>query len=430
MKRISHIGAGLLATAFALSGLPAQAQYANEFHIAKVVKQGTTTQPIAGSGTVEVQVQVNADGTHKVMKVLKSSNEGDNAAALEIAQTSTYRPATKGTTPQTSFYSFVLKFNGKSVANSVDESAGTPGGSEIEALIRDKKYDEAIAKTNVSLISSPGNPQLLQLLGIAQYFKGDEVASATAFAKVPTINKEWANLAASAFAGAAVTQSAVDAEQSMTFAQKAVGLANNANSNFALGVAQLANKQYAAAIATLKPVHDKATGSTKLQIDRELLTAYLGTNDTDGINAMSAEMKTLDPTGNSAALAIGNHYLLMGNAAVQAKDYEGAVKAYDQAIATGDPKVAVTGELGAALAIIQMPKPDYARAKGYAVKAVTGAPDDPNANFAAGIAFAGTGDKKGAITYLKKADDLAKAAGNVGLSLQIENQLKSLQAGP
>ena len=66
----------------AVTSIPALAQYANEFSIAKVVKQGTTSQAIAGSGTVKVQVQVNADGSHKVMKVISSTNPGDNAGSI------------------------------------------------------------------------------------------------------------------------------------------------------------------------------------------------------------------------------------------------------------------------------------------------------------------------------------------------------------
>ena len=61
-----------------------------------------------------MQVQVNADGSHKAIKVIRSTNPGDNAAAMDIAQNSSYRPAHRGSTPVTSFYDFTLKFNGKS----------------------------------------------------------------------------------------------------------------------------------------------------------------------------------------------------------------------------------------------------------------------------------------------------------------------------
>ena len=42
----------------ALLPLSAFAQYTSEFMPAKLIKQGTTTKSVAGSGTVIVQVQV------------------------------------------------------------------------------------------------------------------------------------------------------------------------------------------------------------------------------------------------------------------------------------------------------------------------------------------------------------------------------------
>ncbi|HUA10294.1 MAG TPA: hypothetical protein VMA98_13585, partial [Candidatus Acidoferrales bacterium] len=84
-------------------------------------------------------------------------------------------------------------------------------------------------------------------------------------------------------------------------------------------------------------------------------------------------------------------------------------------------------------AIMREAKPDYGKAKDYAQKAVAGAPDDAQANYALGIAyaaiFASSGkpdDKTQALNYLNKSDQLAKAAGNEGLALQIEAQIKNI----
>ena len=76
-----RIVASSVAVLVAIAQAPALAQYANEFTPAKLIHQGKTTNAIAGSGTVVVQVQVNADGSHKAVKVIRSSNSGDNAAA-------------------------------------------------------------------------------------------------------------------------------------------------------------------------------------------------------------------------------------------------------------------------------------------------------------------------------------------------------------
>jgi TonB family protein len=443
MNRINRIVAGLAALSIASAALPALAQSA-DFSLAKVIKQGTTTQPIAGSGTVQVQVQVNADGSHKVVKILKSTNAGDNAAAMEIAQNSSYRPARNGSKPVTSFYDFNLRFNGKSV-QTPEETAISSGGSgggdtaAIDALVRAGKYKDAIAKANAALLSSPGNSGVLQLLGVAQYYDNDFTDAAATFSRVQDIKKPFQPIAAQAFATGAVRASQTNPAQSLDYANKAVALSGDATSKFALGVAQLANKQNAAAVTTLKAVHDqlmsdsKADAKTKLNVDQELLQAYLANNDSAGANAIAAEMKTLDPSGSGAARAMSQHYLQLGSDAMTAGDFPTAAKNFDLAAASASGQDAVTANTFAAFAVMREAKPDYGKAKDYAQKAVTGAPDDAQANFALGLAYYGTyassnksDDKTQALNYLNKADQLAKAAGNEGLALQIEAQIKNI----
>jgi len=445
MNRMSRIIAGACALAVAGAAVPALAQYSSEFTPAKVTRQGTTTHPIAGSGTVQVQVQVNADGSHKVIKVLKSTNAGDNAAALEIAQNSSYIPAHRGKTPITSFYDFNLRFNGKSLSQTPEEVA--IGGSSsatagIDALVRAGKYKDAIAKANAALLSSPGDPGVLQLLGVAQYYDGDLTDSAATFSRVQDIKKPFQPIAAQAFATAAVRVSASNPSQALDYAHKAVVLSkSDATSRFALGVAELANKQNADAIATLKGVHDammsdpKADTQTKLNVDEELLQAYLANNDSAGAGAISAEMKSLDPSGNSAASrAIAQHYLQLGSDAMKANDFATAAKNFDLAASSaGSGPDAVTANTFASFAIMREGKPDYSKARDYAQKAVAGAPDDAQANYALGLSYFGvyqtsqkSDDKTQALKYLNKSDQLAKAAGNEGLALQIEAQIKNI----
>ncbi len=443
MNRINRIVAGLAALTIVSAALPALAQ-TTDFSIAKVIKQGTTTQPIAGSGTVQVQVQVNADGTHKVIKILKSTNPGDNAAAMEIAQNSSYRPARNGSKPVTSFYDFNLRFNGKSV-QTPEETAisetGSGGGetAAIDALVRAGKYKDAIAKANAALLSSPGNSGVLQLLGVAQYYDNEFTDAAATFSRVQDIKKPFQPIAAQAFATGAVRTSQTNPAQSLDYANKAVALSGDATSKFALGVAQLANKQYAAAVTTLRGVHDqlmsdsKADAKTKLNVDQELLQAYLANNDSAGANATAAEMKALDPSGSGASRAMSQHYLQLGSDAMTAGDFPTAAKNFDLAAASASGQDAVTANTFAAFAVMREAKPDYGKAKDYAQKAVTGAPDDAQANFALGLAYYGTyassnksDDKTQALTYLNKADQLAKAAGNEGLALQIEAQIKNI----
>jgi TonB family protein len=432
MKSFSRIVAGASVIAIAAAASPAFAQYANEYVPPKLVHKGSTSVGLSGNGTVKIQVQVNPDGTHKATKVLTSTNHGDDAAAMEIAQNSTYKPAERGGKPIPSFYDFTLKFSGSSVSAAGPVEKGAAGS--VDALIRQRKYSDAVAKAQAALQNNPSDTQLNQMLGLAEYYAKDEVAAAEAFNKVSTPTKQYTAVAASSYATAAVKLAPTNSAQALEYAHKAVALDNSTNSHFSLGVAQLASKQYGDAITTLKGVHDKVSDSkVKLAVDRELLEAYIDTNDTAGASATSAEMKQLDPSANAGARLMGNHLLQAGSDALTAKNYDAALKNFDQAASLGDPQIAVTANTLAAFSIYRMDKPDYAKAKAYADKAVAGNPNDAQANFAEGIAYAGTfanshsaDDKKQALTYLNKADTLAKAAGNMGLSIQIEQQIKNV----
>ncbi|HXB84270.1 MAG TPA: energy transducer TonB [Candidatus Acidoferrum sp.] len=434
-----------VATLFAVGQIPALAQYANEFVPAKLIKEGKTSTTIAGSGKVVVQVQVNADGSHKVTKIISSTNSGDNAAATEIANSSTYRPARRGTTPITAFYDFTLRFNGRTVVQSSSGSSGvslsgaslTPAASQVAALIRAGQYAQAKSKAQMELLNSPGDDSLREMLGVASYDAGDFTAASAAFDKVPTIGAQFRSAAAQSFAAAAVKGATDNPEQSLAYAQKAVALAPDTNSRFALGVAQLANNDSAAALASLKAAHDTAMADSKIplaskvNIDAELLQAYLANNDVQDAQAIAAQIKQLDPSSTAGARAMGASLLKSGQAAAVAKDTATALRDYDQAAAVGDPTVAVTANVLAAFAIAQGPKPDYKRMQSYADKAIALQPDNPQANFAEGIALTAQwssshddGTKKRATDALAKADQLAKAQGNEALSLQIETFVK------
>lgn len=444
----------LAATAFlGFSQLPALAQYANEFTPAKLIKQGTTTHDIAGNGTVVVQVQVNADGSHKVIKVLRSTNSGDNAAAMDIAQTSSYHPAHRGSKPETSFYDFTLKFNGKAVVNTPSESEGGSGGGggggtapagnlspaagQVAALIRQGQYHQAVSKAQAELLSSPGDESLHQMLGIAAFDAGDFTTAAAAFDKVTTIGSQFRPIAARSFAAAAVRVAQSNPAQSLEYAQKAMALDSGTNSRFALGVAQLANNDTTAAIASLKAAHDAAMSDSKIptaskvNMDSELEQAYLANHDTASAQAIAAQIKQLDPNSTAGSAAMASTLIKSGNEAVDAKDTDTALKDFDQAAASGDPKIAVTANTLAAFAIARSAKPDYKRMEAYAEKALAVSPDDAAANFAQGIAltaqWASSHDdatKKRAAAALDKADQQAKAEGNEAMALQIETFVK------
>jgi TonB family protein len=444
MKAQIRIVAPAVAVLVALAASAASAQYASEFTPAKLIKQGTSSQSVAGSGTVIVQVQVNADGTHKAIKVIHSTNSGDNAAAMEIAQSSTYRPARRGGKSVTSFYDFTLKFNGKMVAAPSSANAGVPAGgsvspaaSQVAALIRQGQYDAAKSKAEMELLSAPSDESLRQMLGIAAFDGGDAVTAAAAFDKVGTIGAQFRPIAARSFATAAVKLAQTNPAQALGYAQKAMALDPAPDSRFALGVAQLANKDNAAALESLKAAHDatisdpKVPITSKVNIDSQLLQAYLANNDTAGAQSIAAEIKRLDPNSTAGAQAMGANLIKSGNAAAEAKDTATALRDFDQAASLGDPTVAVTANTLAAFAIGRSDKPDYKRMQAYADKALAIKPDYAPANFAEGISLAGQwasshddATKKKAMDALDKADQEAKADGDTALSLQIETFVK------
>ena len=438
MKRLRLVAATLaFAVLAALGTLPARAQYASEFVPAKLTKQGKTTTPWAGPGLVVLQVEVFPNGSFRVVKVIRTTNKGDVAAALEIAKTSTYEPARRGKKPIQAYYDYTLKF-GKSVVRSGEQIGGGALG-RIDALIHAGKYADAKQAASTYLLAHPGNELALQYLGIADYFTSDFASAAQAFDKVATIGAPFKEAAAQSFAALSVQKATVDPDQSLLYAQKAYALDSSPNSLYALGVAQFGMKQYAQSIASLQKARgilfaQKSTPTaSKVAIDSHLLQAYLQTGDTTNSNAMIAELKTLDPTGNPGARFVGIFYLQQGVAAAKAMKPVEALAALDKAAAAGDPKVAVSAYTQAAFVLIQGKSPDYDRARGYAKKALAIDPNDPEALFASGIGEAGVGvvyhradlmDR--AKVTLKKALALAKAGNNAALVLQIQNFLKHL----
>lgn len=436
MNRSSRVAIAAGIVAFALSFVPAQAQYANEFSPAKRLAAGTTSHSIGGKGTVIVQVQVNADGSHKAIKVIKSTNPANNAAAMELAQTATYRPAHRGPKAVVSFYDYTLKFTAKGLASETDTGAL----GQIRAMIRSGNYATAKSKASAYVLSNPGDSQGRILLGLADYYAGDNPGSAAAFAAVPSIDKKFQVVAAQAFASAAVNLAATNANLALSYATKAYALDKGTNSLFALGVAQLNSPGKAAdAVASLKKARDDAFAmkttdlKSKINLDSALLSAYQKNGDSANAQVVAAEIKVLDPTSKVPGQVIGAALLDQARAQRTAKNYDASVALYDKAAAAGDPSVAVTADAEAAFTLQAEAKPDYAKVKAYADKAIAIKPDDASANFAEAVAYTGMyytagrkdADKASANSYAQKAIQYARAAGNEALALTVESFVKT-----
>jgi tetratricopeptide (TPR) repeat protein len=175
----------------------------------------------------------------------------------------------------------------------------------------------------------------------------------------------------------------------------------------------------------------KIPTSSKVNIDAELLQAYLAAGDAQSAKSVAEQIKQLDPSSTAGEQAMGVSLIKAGLAAEAAKDFATAVSDFDQAGNSADATVAVTANVSAAFAIAQGPKPDYKRMQSYADKAIALRPNDAQANFAEGIALTGqwaashdAGTKTKAAAALDRADQDAKASGNESLSLQIETFVK------
>jgi TonB family protein len=446
----SRAAAALCAlTAVGAFALPATAQYTAEYTPPKLIARGTTTKSIAGTGTVVVQVQVNPNGSHKALRVIRSSNPGDNAAALEIAQNSTYRPASRGKARVVAFYDFTLKFTGRAVAASQNAMGGGSGVSaQIDRMIRSGNYAAAKTRAQSALSANPSDPMLNAELGTAFYFLNDSVSAAQAFAKVSSIPREFTQVAANSFMQAAQKSVATNPAQALTYAQRAIALApNSGGAYYALGAAELGTGNTSQAITDLKKARGmvfadpKADVKSRVNVDAELFAAYNKAGDTAQAQATMDEIKKLDPNNPAAGNIMANTYLQQGQAAQKAGKFAEAIAAFEQAAKSGGTQAQVTGYTSAAFAVSAMLNAqknpptvaDYAKMKTYADKALAAAPNDPQANFAEGIALGGeyiVGGKSDAslktqaLAALNKAKSLAQGAGNVTLSLSIDNFIK------
>lgn len=435
------VSLAVLVLGAAVSTAPAAAAACSgEVSAPHLERLGTHSTPTTGNGTIRVQVQVNANGTHVVTRIISSTNHNDDQAAREVAASSSYRSATCSGRPMTYFYDPIFHFAGATVSSS-ELGGGVGGGSmggaaaRVQALIRSGDYDTARSTAQSALASDPNNRQLIQLLGIADYYAHDYSDAAAAFVRIPG-PYTYPSVVAQALATAAVVISDTDPQHAMIYAQRALALDHSANSRFALGVAQLGNKDYTGAIATLQQARGELARDPHVPernryiLDEDLLKAYVGNNDLADAQSIVDEMRRLEPSGEAPSAVIGQAYLMQGQAAYAAKQYEQAIALFEKVAALGDPRLELEAYDDAAFAVAGMPQSNATRLKAYADKALSLNADDPRANFMEGLAlieqYNATHNatvKQQAVTYLNKADAEAKAAGNQSLAHNIESVL-------
>jgi len=437
MNRRSRITIALATLTFALAPLGTYA--APTTLVAPTLKiKGTASAPIAGKGRVVVQVLVNPDGSHRATHVIRSTNPGDNQAAMQIAQSSTYRPAMRNGRPTIWFYDYTLIFTASSVSVADMGSTSNSPTAQIQRLVRVGDYAGAKTLASKYLLSNPGDSKVRSLLGVADFYANDYTGSAAAFSRAGTVDAKYKAVAAHAFSSAAVGLAPTDPATAVGYGQKALELDGGANSLYALGVAQLAAKDSASAVTNLKKARelafaDKGTNvKSKVNLDTVLLQAYAAQGDTGGEQTIGAEIKQLDPTSTLPKRVIGDQYLNAAFADLTAKNNDDAIKNFDLAAQNGDSQVQVTAYAQASLALANEQKPDYDKVKAYADKALAVKPDDALANFAEGVALTGQWAtnhkddvKKQAIAACTKAEQSATAEGNSALLFKIESFVKT-----
>jgi len=419
------------ATALAAAG-PLAALAAPDYYTPPtLVKHGAPTSAVPGAGTVVVQVLVNADETFKVSRVVRSTNHADDAAALEVAKSSTYKPATRGAKAVTAYYDYTLKFTGGGAAQTSDVGAGG-GVAKYARMIRAGNYAGAKSGLATYVASHPDDAQAQTQLAVADTFLGDYDGAADAFSKAP-VSSEYASVAAKAYAEAASSAlRAKDYARATTYAQKAVAVAPSVSNYNSLGLAQLDTGDATSAIVSLEKARSlgasdaKATPHDRALVEGNLVSAYLAAGQIEKAKTVADEAMKLDPSETTSANVFANYYIKEAQTAAAAGKGDAAATAYEQA-ATMAPTSAADLYGEAAIAYLNMKPANNAKASVDAQKALALKPDSAVANYAAGVALANMpGKDKDALVYLQKADASAKAGTDPKLTAAIENVIKAL----
>lgn len=420
--------------ALALGAVPvgAPAQTAVFYVPPKLVSRGTSTTPIAGKGTVTVKVFVHANGKADAPStVTKSTNHGDDTAALEIAKTSTYKPASKDGKPTQAFYTFVLNFAGSGAVSG--GSSESTGGVLAHVVALERSGNYAGAKTQLAdyLRSAPDDKEANLLLGVANAFTDDSTGAAAAFDKAGTIPTKYKALAGKSYANAAAAAlKANNYDAAVAAAGKAIELIPSAEPYNIRGSAEYAQKKYDVAVADLEKARDLATGAKAdnrqlAVIETNLTAAYMGSGQTDKGLAAAKEVQRLDPSITQTGDIVAQYYNDKATTLVKSGDRKGAADQLD-AGAAAVPKYAVQLFSNAATILASDTKPDWKVVKAEADKALAIDPNDARSNYVAGVALANDKNTKDALTYLNKAQASAKTGNDPDLSKQIDAALKQL----
>jgi tetratricopeptide (TPR) repeat protein len=417
------------AMSLATSPLAASAQTSTFYTPPKIVKQGTSNAAVVGTGAVTLQVFVKANGSIGTVSVKKSTNHGDDTAAIEIAKTSTYKPGMRDGKPIDAFYTLALKFSGSAVTT--DTGSTSSDVNQANALIRANKFADAKVELQSYLTSHPGDRDAEALLGIADTYLNDFAGATAAFDAAGTIPDRFKVVAAKAYSEAAIEAlKAKNNDQAIALADKALALQQNVNTLYIQGTAYANAERYPQAIADLEKAKAQAMAghadaATLNAIDSSLATAYVFGGQADKGMALANDVKRRDPSNTRIDDTLAAFYNQRAVTEMKAGKKEEAVADLETA-ARVVPARAVALFVQAANVLSQGDKPDWKRVKTEGDKALAIDGNDARANYVVGIALANQGDGKAAIPYLQKAK--ANAGSDTQLNADIDTALKKLNA--
>jgi tetratricopeptide (TPR) repeat protein len=282
------------------------------------------------------------------------------------------------------------------------------------------------------LNSHANDPRALGDLAVADFYLDDHAGAVAALEKGGTVAPNFKAIPINAYADYVNDQvKAGDFTSASAAAKKLVALQPTYNTENTLGFTELSAKNFADAVTDLQKARDDATtakadAKTTASIDLNLEQALVGAGKIDDAKKLAPEIAQLDPARASASQnVLAQYYSDAGTAKVNAKAFADAATLYEQA-AADVPSFASQFYTSAAFMYLQLqPMPDNTKAKADADKAIAADATNAKANYAAGIALANDGKTSDALTYLKKADDLAKAATppNAAFVTQVETAI-------
>jgi hypothetical protein len=408
--------------------VPARAQSGPADHSPpKLVTRGTSCTPIAGPGTVMVQVFVKKDNSADVRQVLQSTNHADDAVALEIARNSSYQAAVNNGQPVDEFYDYKLEFKAASPAD-----ASSPEVCAAIGMVRDGQFAAAKGKLTAYLADHPTDRQAYLYLGLADAFGKDAAGATIAFDRAGPIDPKYVAVASQAYVDRAqeLLRGGQFAEASAAAARAIEVQPGNLTAYYLRGVAT-ERQNPAAAVPFLEKAQSMAVAAKipdkdLARLELSLVNVYGETGEYDKAAASAKDVARLDSAqAGPASDALYTAYLNAGTALANAGKHPEAV-ARLEAGAAAVPAHAATLFARAAYVLATDKPPDWKKVKAEADKALAADPADGLANYIEGVALASDGKAKDAAPFLNRAKSSPLYTGDAAFAKQVDDALKAV----